>query len=382
MKTQPRVALLAAFLVLVAPAPLFAAPEQGAADPAVPVIRPTTARITRYLETTGTVAAVQSVDLVARVAGTLEAIDVEDGAVVKKGTTLFVIEPLPYESKLRQAQAAEEQQRALSAQAEAEHSRQVQLRSSSASSQATLDSALASRDSARAALQQAQEATRQAAVTYTYTRVTAPFDGIMTAHLVSVGQLVGSDGPTKLASLMQLDPVWVNATISEAAVLRARAAMAAKGKTVRDLSTVAADAALAGETGYPHHGTLDYVAPLVDASTGTLAVRARFENARYTLLPGYFVRLRIPVATDTEVLLLPDDAITYDQGTPTVLLVGADGTVRSQAVRLGGVHDGMQIVEDGVKSADRVVASATTPIEPGVHIRVAEAAAPVRPSRP
>ena len=208
MKAQPRKALLAAILMLVAPAPLLAAP----AGPEVPVIHPATARITRYLETTGTVAAVQSVDLVARVAGTLEAIDVEDGAAVKKGTTLFVIEPLPYESKLRQAQAAEEQQRALSAQAEAEHSRQVQLRSSSASSQATLDSALASRDSARAGLQQAQEATRQAAVTYTYTRVTAPFDGIMTAHLVSVGQLVGSDGPTKLASLMQLDPVWVNAT--------------------------------------------------------------------------------------------------------------------------------------------------------------------------
>ena len=94
------------------------------------------------------------------------------------------------------------------------------------------------------------------------------------------------------------------------------------------------------------------------------------------------MRLRIPVASDTEVLLLPDDAIAYDQGTPTVLVVGADGTVRPRTVRLGGVHDGMQIVEDGVTPADRVVASATTPIEPGAHIRVAEAAAPVRPSQP
>jgi RND family efflux transporter MFP subunit len=363
-----------------------AAPRPGAAGTEVSVIRPTPARITRYIETTGTVAAVQSVDLVARVAGTLEAIDAADGAVVEKGATLFVIEPLPYESKLRQAQAAEEQQRALSAQAEAEHSRQVQLRSSSAASQAALDNALASRDSTRAALQQAQEATRQAAVTYAYTRVTAPFDGIMTAHLVSVGELVGSGSPTRLATLMQLDPVWVNATISEAAVLRARAAMAAKGKTVRDLGTVAVDAALAGETGYPHHGTLDYVAPLVDASTGTLALRGRFENARYALLPGYFVRLRIPVATDTEVLLLPDDAITSDQGTPTVFVVGADGTVRQRAIRLGGVQDGMQIVDDGVTPADRVVASAMTPIEPGAHVRVVEAAAgrpaPSRSSRP
>ncbi|MBV8913670.1 MAG: efflux RND transporter periplasmic adaptor subunit, partial [Acetobacteraceae bacterium] len=227
-----------------------AAPNQ--ADPAVPVFRPTSARITRYLETTGTVAAMQSVDLVARVSGTLESIDVADGAIVKKGTTVFVIEPLPYESKLRQMQAAEDQQRALVVQADAEYARQAQLVTSSASSKSQVDSALATRDSARAALKQAEEATRQAAITYAYTRVTAPFDGVVTAHLVSAGELVGSGSPTKLASIMQLDPIWVNANISEADVLRARAAMAAKGKTIRDLGTVPVEAALAGDTGYPH----------------------------------------------------------------------------------------------------------------------------------
>ncbi len=358
----------------------FAAPATAPGDQTVLVVRPTPARITRYLETTGTVAAMQSVDLVARISGIVESIDVSDGAVVDKGETLFTVEPLPYQSKLRQAQAAEEQQRALSVQAAAEYGRQSQLRTTNAASQAAVDNALATRDSTRAALQQAQEVTRQAAITYTYTRVTAPFTGVMTAHLVSVGELVGSGSPTKLATLLQLDPVWINASISEADVLRARAAMAAKGKTVRDLGTVPVEAALAGESGFPHHGTLDYVAPMVDPSTGTLAVRGRFDNPKYALLPGYFVKLRIPLATDAPVLLLPDDAIASDQGTPTVLIVGADGGVRQQAVTLGGSKDGMRVVDAGITPEDRVVASSTIQIEPGAHVRAVEA--PGRPSAP
>ncbi len=351
------------------------------AEPAVTVVRPVEARITRYLEASGTVAAMQSVDLVARVAGTLDSIGFEDGALVKKGTTLFVIEPLPYESKLRQAQAAEEQQRALGVQTETEYGRQAQLRNSSASSQSQLDSATASRDSSRAALAQAQEATRQAAITYAYTRVSAPFDGVMTAHLVSTGSLVGSGGPTKLASILQLDPIWVNATISEAQVLQIRALLAARGKTVRDLGAVAADAALAGESSFPHAGRLDYVAPMVDPATGTLAIRARFDNPGYALLPGYFVRLRIPLQSDAPALLVPEDAIVSDQGTPTVLVVDADGHVAPRAVTLGGSARDMRIVDRGIGPGDRIVASGSLDAEPGARVRAVEApgASPAKP---
>ncbi len=363
-------------LLLIAASLLGAAAAPGPNDPAVTVLRPKPARITRYLETTGTVAAMQSVDLFARVSGTLESIGYTDGAIVPKGTTLFTIEPLPYESKLRQAQAAEDQQRALSVQADAEYSRQAKLVTTSAASQSTVDSALATRDSTRAALRQVQEATKQAAITYTYTRVTAPFDGVVTAHLASVGELVGSNGPTKLATILQLDPIWVNASISEADVTRARAAMAARGKTLRDLGTVPVEAELAGETGYPHHGTLDYVAPMVDASTGTLALRGRFDNAKYALLPGNFVKLRIPFAADAEVLLLPDDAIASDQGTPTVLVVDADGAVHQQPVSLGGSLDGFRVIDGGIAPDARVVASTLTQIEPGAHVRAVENPSP------
>ena len=376
--------VLSVVLVLAGASLAFGARPALPAEPAVPVVRPAPTRITRYLEASGAVTAMQSVDLVARVAGTLESIDAADGAIVKKGTTLFTIEPAPYESKLHQAQAAEDQQRALGLQADAEYGRQAKLRTSNAASQSAVDGALATRDSTRAAVRQAEEATRQAAITYTYTRVTAPFDGVMTAHLVSVGELVGSGGPTKLATLLQLDPIWVNATISEAEVQRARAALAARGKTVRDLGTVPVEAALAGESGFPHGGALDYVAPMVDPSTGTLAVRGRFDNTNYALLPGYFVKLRIPLATDAPVLLLPDDTIVSDQGTPTVLVVGADGGVRQQAVQLGGSRDGMQVVDGGLTAEDRVVASGDSGIEPGAHVRAVErsGAAALPPPRP
>jgi RND family efflux transporter MFP subunit len=356
-----------------------------AADQPVTVIHPTQARTTQYLETTGTVAAMQSVDLVARISGTLESIGAADGAVVKKGTTLFVIEPLPYESKLRQAQAAEDQQRATVVQADAEYIRQAQLVKTSASSQSQVDTALATRDSARAALRQAEEATKQAAITYTYTRVTAPFDGVMTARLVSVGELVGSGtSPTKLATILQLDPIWVNGNISEADVTRARAVLAAKGKTVRGLGNISVEAALAGEAGYPHQGILDYVAPMVDSSTGTLAVRGRFDNPGYPLLPGNFVQLRIPLERDVQVLLLPFDAVSSDQGTPVVYVVGADGTMTQRPVRLGGTHEGKQIVDSGIKPVDRVVASASTVvIDPGARVQAVEAAAqPPAPAKP
>jgi RND family efflux transporter MFP subunit len=369
-----------AFAVLLAATAACA--QAAAADQPVTVIRPTQARITRYLEMTGTVAAMQSVDLVARVSGVLESIDVADGAVVHKGTTLFVIEPLPYESKLRQAQAFEEQQRATVVQADAEHKRQAELGKTNDSSQSTVDSARATRDSARAALAQAEEATKQAAITYTYTRVTAPFDGVMTTHLASVGELVGYNSPTTLATILQLDPIWVNANISQADVMRARAVLAAKGKTVRDLGPVKLEAALAGETGFPHHGTLDYVAPTVDGSTGTLAIRGKFENPGYTLLPGYFVKLRVPLEPDAQVLLLPFDAITSDQGTPVVYVVAPDGTVKQQAVRTGGSHDGMQIIDSGLAPEDRVIASAAgSVIDPGARVQAVEAAArtPARP---
>src|SRR5271154_3142368 len=181
----------------------FVPPPPPKVDVALPVQRP----ITRYFEATGNTAPIKSVDLVARVQGFLQAINYQDGSFVKEGTTLFTIEPETYKLKLEQAQAAEAGAQASVKQAEADFKRQSDLVARQAVSQATLDTSTSSRDNAQANLLQAQANTKIAAVSFGYTNVTAPFDGIVSAHLVSVGELVGAASPpTQLATIVALDP--------------------------------------------------------------------------------------------------------------------------------------------------------------------------------
>src|SRR5882672_12337415 len=155
--------------------------------PKVEVAVPVQKAVTRYLDATGNTAAIKNVDLVARVQGFLQSINYQDGTFVKEGTTLFTIEPETYKLKLEQAQAAETGAQASLKQAEADYRRQADLVARQAVSQATLDTSTSARDNAQANLQQAQVNTRIAAVNYGYTNVVAPFDGIVSAHLVSAG---------------------------------------------------------------------------------------------------------------------------------------------------------------------------------------------------
>jgi RND family efflux transporter MFP subunit len=342
----------------------YAAPP----PPRVAVAHPEQRKLTRYLALTGSTAAVNDVDLVARAQGFLQEISVKDGADVHKGEVLFTIEPLPFQLKLQQAQAAEAQQQALVKQADAEYTRQSTLGRSDFSSQSAVEQALATRDSARAALQQAQANTQQAAITYAYTRVLAPFDGVMTAHLVSVGELVGTGDATKLATVVQLAPIYVNFTISEQDVLRIRQALLERGLTIRDLGTVPVDVGLQTETGYPHSGTLDYVAPNLDQSTGTLAARAIFPNTDRALLPGYFVRVRVPSQRDVATVLVPGAAIGTNQAGQYVLVVGPGNVVEERSVQTGDSYGTMRAVEHGLAPEDVVVIAGLQRSVPGEKV--------------
>lgn len=338
------------------------------APPKVTVAPVVQQKITRYLETTGTVAAVNSVDLVARVSGYVQDIGYTDGAQVHKGDVLFTIEPLPYQLKLQQAQAQEAQQRALLQQAEVEYKRQETLGRTDTASRSAVDQALATRDADRALVLQAQSQAQQTAVTYTYTRVLAPFDGTVTARLVSLGQYVGQDGPTKLATEVQLQPVYVNFNLAEPDVQRIRAQLAKMGKTIRDIGTVPVEVGLQTETGTPHVGTLDYAAPNLDTSTGTLAARGVFPNKNSELLPGYFVRVRIPVQRDVEVVLVPDIALAANQGGRYVLVVGADNVVEERHVEPGLLQGAMRVIDSGLKPGEHVIVGGMLRAVPGQKV--------------
>jgi RND family efflux transporter MFP subunit len=269
--------------------------------PKVTVAQPTQAPYTRYLEATGNTAAINIADLVARIPGFLTTVDYQDGAAVKKGTLLFTIEPESYKLKLDQSKAAQTSAEATLKQAKPAFDRQADLLRSGSSTQAQYDQALAAFVSAQAGVEQAKVNTQLAQINYDYTQVAAPFDGIVTARQVSVGQYVGGTGtPTVLATIVQLDPIWVNFNVSEQDVLRIRAEMARLGLTPEDLRKVPVEVGLQTENGYPHKGTLDYAAPTVNQGTGTLPARAVFANSNRTLLPGYFVRVRLPTGKPSE----------------------------------------------------------------------------------
>ena len=338
-----------------------------APPPQVKVAVPIEQNVTRYLEATGTTAAVNSANLVARVQGFLQEIRYRDGDEVKQGAVLFVIEPEPYKLKLEQARAAEAGAAATLKQNEAEYERQADLASRAVASKAQLDNATANRDSAQAKLMQAKGDTAQAAINLGYTEVKAPFDGIVTARQVSLGELVGANGPTQLATIVATDPIYVNFNISEQDTLRAREQIRRLGLTPQDLKKVPVEVGLQSDEGYPYKGTLDYASPSINQATGTLAVRAILANPDRRMLPGFFVRVRIP-DQQSKALLVPEAALGSDQGGRYLLVVGKDNVVEQRKVTIGPSVGDLRVIDKGLAADDRVVVDGILRAIPGEKV--------------
>ena len=336
--------------------------------PKVEVAPPVQRAITRYLDATGNTAPIKSVDLVARVQGFLQSINYQDGAFVKQGATLFTIEPETYKLKLEQAQAAEVGAQATVKQAEADYKRQVELVQRQAVSQSTLDTSTSTRDNATSNLTQAQVNTKIAAVNYGYTNVAAPFDGIVSNHLVTVGELVGVASPTQLATIVQLDPIYVNFNVNEQDVLRVREEARRRGISVDEIRQLPVEVGLQTETGYPHKGKLDYISPTLNQSTGTLAVRGLIPNPDRALLPGFYVRVRVPFDKQENALLVSDTAIGSDQAGRYVLVVNADNVVEQRKVTTGPLDGGLRVIETGLKPDDRIVTAGLLRAIPGQKV--------------
>ncbi len=349
----------------------YAAPP----PPKVTVAAPVAQDVTRYYEATGNTAAVNSVDLVARVQGFVQAISYTDGDFVKKGTSLFTIEPEPYKLKVVAAKATVISAQASLVQTQQEYQRQADLIAKQVSTQANYDKALAQRDSAQADVQSAQANEKQAEINLGYTDVTAPFDGVVTARQVSIGQLVGASSPTVLSTIVQLNPIWVTFNASERDVQEVRATLASRGQTIADLIGTPVEIGLQNEAGYPHKGKLDYVAPNVDPSTGTLPARAVLDNGDRGLLPGYFVRIRIP-GRPRPALLVPDVAIGSDQGGRYVLVVNKDNIVEQRKVEPGQLVGDLRVIETGLAKDDRVVVGGIMRAIPGQKVDAEQSSAP------
>jgi len=192
---------------------------------------------------------------------------------------------------------------------------------------------------------------------------------VVTQHLVAVGDLVGVSGPTRLASIVQLDPIHVTFTVSGQDLQRIRANLAEAGGDAVDLGKVPVEAGLMSEPGYPHSGALDYAAPEVDPATGTLSVRAAFENKQRLLRPGDAVRIRVPEQrTPAQALLVADATLGTNQAGRYLLVVNKDDVVEQRTVQAGPLDGGLRVVVGEVKPDDRVVVTGLARAIPGAKV--------------
>ena len=349
--------------------------------PAVTVAKPVTLQVTDFLELTGSTAAYQSVDLVARIEGFLQEIDFADGATVPKDQLLFVIEPAPYEAKVKQAQASVEQTQAVLTAAQSEYDRQNRMIKDKATSQEAVEQAKANLDTAQANLDSANADLTIAEINLSYTQVKAPFDGRMGRHLVDVGNLVGAGAPTTLATIEQIDPLYVYFTLNEIDVLRVKEAMRQRGIEKAPVGKLPILVGLQTEEGYPHQSTLDFVDSGLDTSTGVLQLRAVLKNSDNVFLPGLFVRVRVPVSQPADGLFVPDAVVGYDQAGHYVLVVGADNKVERRSVEIGVLNDRLRQIASGLKGDEKVVIDGVLKAVPGSAVtptdgQIAGAAAP------
>jgi membrane fusion protein, multidrug efflux system len=338
--------------------------------PRVLVAQPLQRPVTEYLELTGNTAAFATVDLVARVQGFLTSINYVDGAQVKKGAQLFGIERDIYQAQVDQQEATLASDQATEEYNKAEYGRQATLARQDFASQATAQEWKSKWDQSAADILNAKAAIWLARINLGYTQVQAPFEGVVTNHLVDIGALVGVSGPTKLATIIQTDPLYVYFTLSEPQILSIQRNLAEHGVALRTtgLSDVPVEFGLQGEEGYPHQAKLNYASPQVDFASGTLTARALFDNKDGAILPGLFVRVRTPIAQHGKALLTRNEAIGTSQEGSYVLVVGDDNVVQKKVVTTG-LRDGqLRVIESGLSPTDWVVTEGIQRAFPGAKV--------------
>jgi len=349
--------------------------------PKVTVTRAQQSEIVEWDEYTGRLQAIESVEIRAQVSGYLQSVRFEDGAMVKKGDLLFIIDPRPYDAALSRSRAELDLTTARLSLAKRELGRAQQLLKQRSISEEEGDARLANVRQAEASVDAAKAAVQAAELTVEFTRVTAPISGRVGRHLVGEGNLVvgGPASSTLLTTIVSVDPIHCYFETDERSYLKyvrlAQSGVRSNSREARNPVQVG----LADEEGYPHHGWMDFLDNQLDPNTGTMTGRAVLENPSQLLVPGLFVRLRLRGSGPYAGLLLPDEAVGTDQTQKFVWVIGADNRAEYRRVNTGPLHEGRRVIRDGLGTEDRVVIAGIQRIHPGAEV-VVEEVAPTAPS--
>lgn len=340
--------------------------------PEVVVATPTQRDVTLFQNFTGNTAAVESVEIRARVRGFLDSFNFTPASVVKKGELLFVIEQGPYLAARDQAQADLDASEAFVKRTESDLDRLEQAVKTNAVSQQEVSRATAERDQARAGVLAAKARLEIATIDLAYTEIRSPIRGVISRQFVDPGNLVGGNDSTLLAQIFNVNPIHVYFEVNEqtvAGMIHAAGGMEARSnraKEDRPKVSVTID-----QVDRVFEGQIDYIDPSADPETGTLQVRAVVPNKDGGLLPGFFVRIRVPGQELPGALLVPETALSTDLGGRYLMLVDDQGLAQTRYVTLGQLQeDNMRVVLEGLDSGDRFISQGLQRARPGMPVTV------------
>lgn len=335
----------------------------------VVVSHPVTRSVRDYADFTSRTAAIESVELRARVGGYLEKINFKEGELVKKGDVMCEIDPRPFQAQVdfARAQLAANEAALKKAKADNLRNKNLAVKSPGAVTQQDLDQYQAAEDQAIANVGTAKATLDTNELNLGYTKVISPIDGRTSRYNVTIGNLIQVD-VTLLTTIVSVDPIYAYADVDEHTVLRVRELIReGKATSARDVD-LHVKLGLAREQGFPRDGIVNFVDNQINPRTGTLRVRAVFPNHDQFVTAGMFARVRIPIGDAHQATLVTERAIDTDQGQKIVYLVDKDNKVDSRPVRLGAAHDGLRVIESGVSSSDLVIVNGLQRVRPGVTV--------------